>query len=78
MTIRFFAAAVEIVGSNLLARPASLRTVGDVRKWLAFEYPIAQALWANCLIAVDQSYASDDHVLLPTEEVAIIPPVSGG
>lgn len=46
--------------------------------WLSEQYPQAKALWAKCFVAVDQSYASDGHVLLPAEEVAIIPPVSGG
>jgi molybdopterin converting factor subunit 1 len=78
MTIRFFASAADIVGSSQLARPASLRTVGELRAWLMEHYPQAKSLWVKCLIAVDQAYASDDHVLLPTEEVAIIPPVSGG
>lgn len=78
MTIRFFAAAAEVVGSSTLDRPASLRKVGEVRMWLSEQYPQAKALWAKCFVAVDQSYASDGHVLLPAEEVAIIPPVSGG
>ena len=78
MTIRFFAAAAEIVGSSMLAGPASLRTVGDFRNWLVEEYPQAKALWAKCLIAVDQAYARDDRLLLLHEEIAVIPPVSGG
>jgi len=78
MSLRFFAAAAEVVGSSSLDRPDNLRTVGDVRDWLEEHYPQASRLWAKCLVAVDQAYASDEQVLKSNDEVAIIPPVSGG
>jgi molybdopterin converting factor subunit 1 len=77
MTIRFFAASADVVGSSLL-EGADVKTVGDVRRWLADMYPQASALWAKCLIAVDQAYAEDDVELDDGCEVAVIPPVSGG
>jgi molybdopterin converting factor small subunit len=30
------------------------------------------------MVAVNQRYAKWDHVILPDDEVAIIPPVAGG
>ncbi len=78
MTIRFFAAAAEVVGSSLLDRPDSVRTVGELRSWLNENYPQANSLWVKCLVAIDQSYASDDHPLKQNDDIAIIPPVSGG
>ena len=78
MTVRFFAAGVDVVGASTLELPATLRTVGEVRAWLTGHFPLAAALWRKCLIAVDQGYASEDQVLNAGQEVAIIPPVSGG
>ncbi len=33
---------------------------------------------ANPMVAVNERYAAADHPVLPTDEVAIIPPVAGG
>lgn len=53
-------------------------TVADARAWLVRTSPAAADLLARCAIAVNHEYATDDRVLSPGDELAVIPPVSGG
>ncbi|SEA22628.1 molybdopterin synthase sulfur carrier subunit [Arachidicoccus rhizosphaerae] len=51
--------------------------VGTFRKALEAAFP-ALCLLKSYMIAVNQQYAADDLVLEARDEIAIIPPVSGG
>ena len=52
-------------------------TVGDFKKSINEEYP--ELIEVDALaIAVNSEYATDEIVLQPNDEIAIIPPVSGG
>jgi len=48
-----------------------------LKEKLISNYPDFEKL-ASLRIAVNCDYADDDHVLMPADEVVIIPPVSGG
>ena len=52
-------------------------TVSDFRKALVAVYPAMKEL-LKFSIAVNQEYVSDEMILNEGDEVAIIPPVSGG
>lgn len=52
-------------------------TVADLRSHLASAYPRVEGL-RSLLIAVNNEYAEDQQVLNETDEIALIPPVSGG
>ncbi len=52
-------------------------SVGDLRKALLQSYPQLGDL-ASLLVAVDEAYADDDTLIKQGDEVALIPPVSGG
>lgn len=52
-------------------------TVADVRKALFSAYPAMTNL-TSLLIAVNQSYSDDNKRVSETDEVVLIPPVSGG
>jgi molybdopterin converting factor subunit 1 len=79
VTVRLFALARERAGRSLVAldlpEPA---TVGDLRRALAAAYPELAPLVPSLLIAVEAEYAADDRPVAPGDEVAAIPPVSGG
>ena len=79
MKIQLFGVTREIVGENQLLVPehAGIKTVGDLKSWLNVQYPAMEPLNALA-IAVDHSYAEDDEILHSGQEVALIPPVSGG
>lgn len=52
-------------------------TVKDLKTKLESEFAELKRL-KSYFIAVDDEYAEDDQVIIITNEVAIIPPVSGG
>ena len=52
-------------------------TVDILKKELNSLYPEMQKL-ASYMIAVNNNYASDGDIIYPGDEIAIIPPVSGG
>lgn len=73
-----FGIARDIIGHPTL--PMELpegSTVADVRMELTVRYPAFQKL-QSVMIAVNTEYASAEIILNENDEVAIIPPVSGG
>jgi molybdopterin converting factor subunit 1 len=53
-------------------------TVATVVDALRERFPATAELLPRCAFAVNQSYAPLDHVLSDRDELAVIPPVSGG
>ena len=51
---------------------------GDVLHFLKQEFQELDSLLEHSLIAINGRYAKPDEVLLPDDEVAVLPPVSGG
>jgi molybdopterin converting factor small subunit len=52
--------------------------VSDIRQALTRLWPDVSSLLAASAIAVNDDYAADDRVIAPNDDVALIPPVSGG
>ena len=81
MTVLLFGVAEEIVGSpSLTVSPEivrSLRTVGHLRAYLLGKFPKLENL-SSLAIAVNSTYAQDDIKIHDSDEIALIPPVSGG
>ena len=75
--IKTFGIARDILGSKELIMEISGNTVADLRNDLAKQYPSLESL-NSLFIAVNQNYAEDKTVLSETDEIALIPPVSGG
>lgn len=79
VTIRFFAAARDLVGRDAVERELPSRsTVADLKAALVTEFPLLAPLLRHSMIAVGCDYAADAVVLADGNEVAVIPPVSGG
>ncbi|MBR9921909.1 MAG: MoaD/ThiS family protein [Bacteroidetes bacterium] len=80
VNILAFGITKEILGSRSLNLDLPLdngATVEDLREYLFEKYPELKKL--NSLgIAQGTVYAQDDDRLNPAEEIALIPPVSGG
>ena len=53
-------------------------TVGDLLDQLCREFPAFVDMRRSVSTAVNREYADADHVLAEGDEVALIPPVSGG
>jgi len=78
VNILLFGIAKEIIGdSTYKIELGNKATVKDLRKNLLAKYPDLDKL-RSIMIAVNNEYSSDDQLLSSKDEVALIPPVSGG
>lgn len=77
--VRLFAAHRDIVGRTglTLAQPAGA-TLADVWAQLVADYPTLARYTGRLLFAVNQQFATPNTLLHDGDEVAFIPPVSGG
>jgi molybdopterin synthase sulfur carrier subunit len=74
-----FGVAQDIIGGREveLVLPGKTTTVGELKNNLLQQYPdLAQLV--SFLIAVNSAYADNDTVVKGADEVAVIPPTSGG
>jgi molybdopterin converting factor subunit 1 len=79
VTVRLFARLRDIAGASELARDIGPgATIGAVWQQLASEYPELSQYERSISSAVNADYARMDQVLREGDEVAFLPPVSGG
>lgn len=76
MKLKVFGIARDIMGRKEV-EVRTVQNVAELRKLLLSDYPKLKEL-NSLLIAVNQTYASDEISIAETDEIAIIPPVSGG
>jgi molybdopterin converting factor subunit 1 len=77
MKILLFGIAKDIAGAPFIQVDAPPGRVAALREHLYAQYPRLREL-RSVMIAVNKVYATDDAVLQPGDEIAVIPPVSGG
>ena len=80
MNVLFFGIAKDIVGSSQISFSDELKkpkSVAALKQQLIDSYPEFSKL-SSLAVAVNSEYATDDVSLESTDEIAIIPPVSGG
>ncbi|GAA3933747.1 MoaD/ThiS family protein [Hymenobacter algoricola] len=78
LTIALFGIAKEIVGSSQLHLDTpDPQSVAGLMDQLRRQYPALREL-TSCAVAVNSDYAADDYHLRENDEIALIPPVSGG
>jgi len=81
MTVLLFGVTRDIVGNGSLSIPvsrtSSLATVGELKEYLKGVYPPLGEL-SSLAVAVNKSYAGDTDPIDHFDEIALIPPVSGG
>lgn len=81
VTIRvlLFARPRELVGApSVDVRVPEGVTVAQLRAALAHQLPVLAPLLPTCFLAVNEVYAAEDALVRPRDDVALIPPVSGG
>jgi molybdopterin converting factor subunit 1 len=79
VTVRLFARLRDIAGSAEMAREVPLgSTIGAVWQQLVREFPELAGYERSISSAVNADYARMDHVVTDGDEVAFLPPVSGG
>ena len=77
-TINLFGITREIMGVSqyqlTLDSPANVTTLlGHLKE----EFPALKQI-KSLLVAVNSEYANPEQAILPSDEIALIPPVSGG
>ena len=79
VTVRLFARLSDIAGASELARDvAAGATIGDVWRQLTGEFPELARYERSISSAVNADYARMDQAISDGDEVAFLPPVSGG
>ncbi len=77
--VELFAGLREVIGRREievdLPEGAS---VGDLREGLARDFPKLTPFLPSLVCAVNQEYRSREYLLQDGDEVALIPPISGG
>ena len=77
--IKLFASVREIVGQKeLILEVPDGMTASALPQQLAAQYPRLRTLVSFLKVAVNQEYADGERVLAEGDEVALLPPVSGG
>ncbi|WP_419954955.1 molybdopterin converting factor subunit 1 [Neobacillus niacini] len=74
--ILFFAHLRDAVGEEYLKVDAKGKTVGELKAELAGTYNLPKL--DTVMTAVNEEFAQDDEVIQDGDEIAFIPPVSGG
>ena len=78
LNVSFFGIGREITGrSKLLVNLPESATVAELLAHLKHNFPDLDKL-ASLLVAVNDDYAENTLCLSENDEIAIIPPVSGG
>jgi molybdopterin synthase sulfur carrier subunit len=75
--VKAFGITKDIIGSKETVFEVEAATVGDLQNFLFTKYPKLSGL-RSLFIAVNHNYAADDQTIAETDEIALIPPVSGG
>lgn len=78
--IKLFAGLPERLGTSAvrLEDEAGELTAGELKARIAVAYPGHDALLQAAFVARNHAYAADSELLYPTDELALLPPVSGG
>jgi molybdopterin converting factor subunit 1 len=79
LVVHLFAAARDLAGADSLTVELSPgATIADLRAELTRRAPALAKLLVRSAVAVNHDFAEDGRILVGNEEVAVIPPVSGG
>jgi MoaE-MoaD fusion protein len=77
--VKLFASVRELIGQRELMLEVPEGTCGsELIQLLVSTHPRLERLAPSLKLAVNQEYAGGDHILAEGDEIALIPPVSGG
>jgi molybdopterin converting factor subunit 1 len=77
--VRLFAVLKEAVGKKeiIIAVPSGV-TLKMLKNKILQEYPALNSFSNKFILSVNLKVATDDTIITPSDEIAILPPVSGG
>ena len=76
-SIKAFGVTKDILGGKGISIEIKGQTVGELRAELNERFPKLMGL-KSLYIAVNNDYADETRMLVESDEIALIPPVSGG
>ncbi len=77
--VQMFAAARDLTGSDVVEVPAQEpMSVAQLKQRLLRQCPALEPLGGSLQLAVNCEFAPADRLVGPQDQVACIPPVSGG
>ena len=76
--VRFFGAAADLVGTRETELQSGETTLEELWDLLAEKHPELSPMRKNLAFAVNEEYARGGDRVGPGDEVAVLPPVSGG
>ena len=78
--IQLFAGLVDLFGTSVLTISFEQEsiTIAQLKDKISTDYPAASAQLHTCFFAKNQAYAGDQDTVSAADELALIPPVSGG
>ncbi|MFT4830478.1 MAG: molybdopterin synthase sulfur carrier subunit [Psychroserpens sp.] len=83
MTILLFGITKDIIGSSTLKldtaeeKVSKIHTVGELKNYLGERFPKLNTL-SSLAVAVNSTFADNGMLVNAQDEIALIPPVSGG
>jgi len=79
VSVRLFAGLHDLVGRREVELElVEGATIADLREQLVGQYPAVTPLMSTLVCAVNEEYVANEHRLSPGDQVALIPPISGG
>lgn len=76
--VKAFGVVKDIIGGKVIAvESAESLTVSQLLRHLEALYPTLTSL-PSLLVAINREYAEGQRSIVPSDEIALIPPVSGG
>lgn len=79
LNIRLFATLKERTGASMVALEITEPgTVADLLAEFFRLYPNLQPFRKNIIVSINQEFAGPKKQILPGDEIALFPPVSGG
>jgi sulfur-carrier protein len=74
--VMFFAHLRDIVGEEFITIDAEGKTVAQVKELIVEKYNVTK--FDTVMTAINEEFAPNDEVIKTGDEIAFIPPVSGG
>lgn len=74
--VLFFAHLRDAVGEDFIKMDAAGKTVAQLKELLKEQYDLPR--FDTVMTAINEEFCSDDDVIQEADEIAFIPPVSGG
>ncbi len=79
INVKFFAGIAEVTGKREhLLEISDASTIKDILEQLVETFPQAKDMILKSMVSVNHDYATKDQTIQSSDEIALIPPVSGG